>query len=203
MLLFVDKPTWITSFWVIRKIKRILPKIKIWHSWTLDPLASWLLILATWKDTKKLTNLIWLDKEYIATIDFSKNTDTWDIDYRQDFEQLDLDGLKVPTIEELTKILDSLIPQKEIPLPAFSAKKVWWKKMYDLAREWTILQTSKIMKIYSYEVIDYQFPILKIKFKVWSWTYIRSIAYWLWKQLWLWGILIWLRRISIWDYKLD
>lgn len=203
MLLLVDKPSWISSFGMIKKIKRILPGKKIWHSWTLDPLATWLLIIATWNDTKKLTELIWLDKEYIANIDFSKTSDTWDIDYREKFEQLDQKDLKIPDIWEIKTILDTMIPNIELPLPAFSAKKIKWKKMYDLARSWQILQTNKLMKIYSYEIIDYTFPILKIKIKVWSWTYVRSIAYYLWTKLGLWWIIVALRRISIWDFSLE
>jgi tRNA pseudouridine55 synthase len=41
MLIIVDKPIWISSFDVIRVLKRELWEKKIWHSWTLDPMASW------------------------------------------------------------------------------------------------------------------------------------------------------------------
>jgi tRNA U55 pseudouridine synthase TruB len=44
-------------------------------------MATGLMILALDKDTKKLTELIGLDKSYIATIDFSKLTDTRDMEY--------------------------------------------------------------------------------------------------------------------------
>ena len=38
------------------------------------------MILALDDDTKKLTDIIGHDKSYIATIDFSKITDTWDME---------------------------------------------------------------------------------------------------------------------------
>lgn len=82
MFLAVDKPTRITSFGIIRRLKRQYSGQKIGHSGTLDPLATGLMILAIGKDTKRLTEIIGKDKSYIATIDFSVLSDTWDIDYR-------------------------------------------------------------------------------------------------------------------------
>lgn len=43
-------------------------------------MATGLMILALDDDTKKLTDIIGHDKSYIATIDFSKITDTWDME---------------------------------------------------------------------------------------------------------------------------
>lgn len=105
MLLLIDKPTWLTSQDAISAVKKHLyslpsarqgeglgvrQKIKIWHSGTLDPMASWLLIAATDKDTKQLHHLTGLDKIYEATIDFTIQTDTRDMDYRKEFEQYEI-----------------------------------------------------------------------------------------------------------------
>jgi len=203
MLIAVDKPKWMTSFDIIRALKRELQEKKIWHSWTLDPMATWLLLIWTNKDTKQLHNLTWLDKEYITSIDFSKNSDTRDMDYREFFEKLDITKLKQPTIKQIKEKLDSIIPQWKLPLTPFSAKKKDWKKLYELARKWELIIENKNMKINWYEIIDYQFPSLTLKLSVWSGTYIRSIWYWLWKELWLWWILTSLRRISINKYNLE
>ena len=53
MFLAVDKPARITSFDVIRIFRRHFTKQKIGHSWTLDPMATGLMILALGDDTKK------------------------------------------------------------------------------------------------------------------------------------------------------
>lgn len=217
MLALIDKPTWYTSFDIIRKLKRIYPDMKIWHSWTLDPMATWLLVIWIWKDTKKLCEIQQYDKEYVAHIDFSYSTDTWDMDFFEVIKNYELktnnwvnDGIiidwniiKAPSLEQIKEKLDSIIPSYEMPLPSFSAKKVNWKKLYDLAREWVDLNLSRVMKIYSYEILDYSFPVLKIKINVWSWTYIRSIAYWLGKEFWIWWVLSYLRRTRIWEFDLD
>lgn len=211
MLAIIDKPKWYTSFDIIKKLKRLFPKIKIWHSWTLDPMATGVLLIGIDKDTKRLWKFQELDKEYIAEIDFTKDSDTWDLDFWSFLRQYHFDSnevyindkkIKIPDILEIKSKLDLLIPLYTLPLPDFSAKKVGGKKLYDLARTGKSLNMSRPMDIYKYEILDYTFPVLKIRFKVWSGTYIRSIAYWLGKQLNLWGILVSLRRESIWDYKL-
>ena len=217
MFLAVDKPARITSFDVIRIFRRHFPKQKMWHSGTLDPMATWLMILALDKDTKKLTELIWLDKSYIATIDFSKLTDTRDMEIREKITNYELvmkDWKKIwvemengtveaPTLGEIQKKLDKLIPECELPLPAFSAKKIAWKKSYDDAREWTIREENKVMKVQKYEILSYDFPILQLKLDVGSGTYIRSIAYRLGKALWMGGTLIQLRRTKIGERNID
>jgi len=217
MLLAIDKPARITSFDVIRIFRRHFPKQKIWHSGTLDPMATWLMILALDKDTKKLTELIWLDKSYIATIDFSKLTDTRDMEFWEKIITYDLvvkDGKKTwvemengtveaPTLGEIQKKLDKLIPEYELPLPAFSAKKIAGKKSYDDARAGNIREENKVMKVQKHEILMYDFPILQIKIDVGSGTYIRSIAYRLGKELWMGGTLIQLRRTRIGDRDIE
>jgi len=84
MILYIDKPKDWTSFDVINKLKSKYPrKTKIWHSGTLDPMATGMLLIAVWKDTKSLSEYVWLDKTYETVIDFSKKTDTWDLQYRR------------------------------------------------------------------------------------------------------------------------
>jgi len=202
MLLIVDKPKWISSFDVIRALKRVLWEKKIWHSGTLDPMATWLLLIWTWNDTKKLNDLIWFDKSYKTTIDFSKKSDTRDMNYREYFEEINTEWKEV-SIEQIKEKLDSIIPEWKLPLTPFSAKKKDWKKLYELARNWNQIIENKTMKTYWYEILDYNFPTLKLKLDVWSWTYIRSIWHRLGEQFWLGGILTELRRIRVWEYDLN
>ena len=74
----------------MRKIKRLYRGEKVGHAGTLDPMATGLLIIALGKDTKKLKHFVGLDKIYLATIDFSKKSDTWDLDFWKEFEELKL-----------------------------------------------------------------------------------------------------------------
>ena len=215
MLVACNKPSWISSFDVV-KIIRTHFNDKVGHSWTLDPMASWLMILWVGKGTKELTSLIWLDKSYTTTIDFSLLTDTRDASFREYEERFQVTEqwiiknntiIRKPTIEQIKNLLDSILYKKNkevlLPLPTFSAKKQNWRRLYKDARKWKAEIQEKVMKIYSYNILEYNFPLLNIHFNVWSWTYIRSIWYRLGQKLWLWWALITLERASIWNTKLQ
>lgn len=211
MLIACNKPKWISSFDVV-KIIRTHFQDKVGHSGTLDPMATGLMILWVGKWTKRLTSLIGLDKSYETVIDFSLLTDTWDAsfwDYEERFELTeDKRGLikdwkliNAPELSQISAFLDSILWQegKEImlPLPTFSAKKQNGKRMYKDARKGKAEVQERPMKIYDYEIIDYTFPLLRVKFSVGSGTYIRSIGYWLGQQLGLGGALVELERMSL------
>ena len=53
-------------------------------------MATGLLILALGEDTKQLYTLLGLDKSYVATIDFSKITDTRDMEIWEHITNYDL-----------------------------------------------------------------------------------------------------------------
>jgi hypothetical protein len=122
--------------------------------------------------------------------------------YRDYFEEIDIEWKNI-LIEDIALKLDSIIPEYELPLTPFSAKKKDWKKLYDLARKWEQIVENRLMKTNWYKILDYKFPLLKLELDVGSWTYIRSIWHWLWEQFWLWWILTMLRRKRIWKYKLS
>ncbi len=67
-IILIDKPKGITSFDVIRRLRRELSIKKMGHAGTLDPLASGLMIIGIGQGTKKLSSLIKLNKEYVAEV---------------------------------------------------------------------------------------------------------------------------------------
>ena len=213
MLWIVDKPQGLTSFDIVRKFQRLYPKQKIWHGGTLDPMASWLLLIWIWKETKKLAKYQKWSKIYIANIDFSKQTDTWDLDYWEQFEEWEVvdtplglkkDGkiIKAPSQIQIKNLLSSLKWEVELPLPPFSAKRVKGKRLYELARSWKQINLTKKMLIYDIKLIEYTFPLLKIKVEVWWWTYIRSLAFVIGRYFGLGGTLTYLRRIQVGNIRL-
>ncbi|MFA7284722.1 MAG: hypothetical protein WC004_02785 [Candidatus Absconditabacterales bacterium] len=214
MIILANKPSGRTSNDVVQYIKHFTKSKKCGHSGTLDPMATGLMILATDDDTKKLHDLTGKDKSYIATIDLSKQSDTRDMDYREQFTQYEydiqgctIDGNRIsrPSKEHLDKALQALRSDTGIslPLPGFSAKKVKGKKLYDLARQGTDLALSKDMVMHSITILEYAAPTIVIECEVGSGTYIRSIAHWLGLQYGLGGILTALQRTSIDIYNLN
>jgi tRNA pseudouridine55 synthase len=78
MIYNIYKPTGWTSFDVVKKIRFITKEKKVGHGGTLDPFAEGVLIVATGKDTKQLTEVSGTDKSYIATIKLGEITNTLD-----------------------------------------------------------------------------------------------------------------------------
>ncbi|MFC1652041.1 hypothetical protein ACFL24_02755 [Patescibacteria group bacterium] len=61
-ILLIDKPKGITSFDVIRRLRKKLGIKKMGHAGTLDPLATGLLIIGVEKGTKKIKSIFEITK---------------------------------------------------------------------------------------------------------------------------------------------
>ena len=82
-IILIDKPTGISSFGVVAKIRGRLKaelghKVKVGHAGTLDPFATGLLIILTGKMTKKSNEFLKLDKVYEATLKLGYTSTTGD-----------------------------------------------------------------------------------------------------------------------------
>jgi tRNA pseudouridine55 synthase len=172
--ILINKPTKITSHDVVDTLRRITGIKKIGHAGTLDPFATGLLILGIQREfTRRLSFFQKKDKEYIATLKLGAESDTFD----KDGKIFEKEVKKIPEKKEIEKILKSFLGEVEQTPPAFSAKKIGGKKLYELARRGikTEIKPQKV-KIYEISVLEYHFPYLKIKVKCSSGTYIRSLA---------------------------
>lgn len=202
----IDKPLKITSFDVIRDLRKKLNQRKMWHTWTLDPLASGALLVATWNYTKLIPYLEKNTKEYefVVNLDWvSPSYDLWtEVEY---ISEEDKEKYK----KEITKsVIENLIKEKftweieQVP-PKYSALKIWGKKALEKVKWWEDFEMKKRKAtIYSIELLDYSYPELKLRAKVSAWTYIRSIAYDMWEILWTGGYISYLRRTKIWNIDL-
>ena len=131
MIINIFKPKGITSFGVVKKIRKIVGEKKVGHGGTLDPFAEGVLIIGTSSDTKKLKKITDTDKTYTASLVLGKTTNT-----------LDLEGdvikkKKIPILSEskINKVLDSFLGTSMQTPPMFSAKKIGGVKLYELARK--------------------------------------------------------------------
>lgn len=191
-ILLIDKPTGITSFDVIRRLRRqfnqegkTIPKMG--HAGTLDPLATGLMIVGVGPGTKKLSQYIKLDKQYIAEILVGEKRSTGD---------LAGEILDKATVEEnfsddyLQTLLSGMVGTLQLPVSAYSAIKKNGVPMYKRARQ-AAKEGKRItdvpvrtMKIYQAGLLDQQVVeidsvkklVVKVCFEVASGTYIRSLA---------------------------
>lgn len=197
--LLVDKPKGLTSHQVVEKLRQITKIRKIGHSGTLDPLATGLLILGIGPATKKLAQFQKLDKEYLVKIRLGASSDTFDKEGK--IQEIIVE--KIPSLEEIKKILEGLKGEiLQVP-PIFSAKKIKGKRLYQLARKGIKIFPQPIkVKIYQIELLDYQWPFLEIKVLCSSGTYIRSLAFEIGERLGCKGLVEELKRTKIGNYSL-
>lgn len=199
--ILIDKPAGITSFGVVARVRRILSekygkKVKVGHTGTLDPFATGLLILMAGKATKKCQDFLKKDKEYEATIFLGATSTTGD----PEGEITVVESTTVPDKETVESVLNNFVGEIEQTLPRFSAVKINGKRAYDLARkgEEVEMPTRKVT-IYNIELLDYTYPELRIKTKVSSGTYIRTLGEDIGKALKTGAYLTALRRTKIAD----
>jgi tRNA pseudouridine55 synthase len=123
-IFLIDKPENISSFDVIRMLKKKLNIDKIGHAGTLDPFASGLLVILVGKATKLSDLLIQEDKIYETTFSFGTHTNTYDktgtILHQNDV---------IPKLEDIKQALLHMTSYEQEP-PMFSAIKVDGKKLY-------------------------------------------------------------------------
>ena len=195
--LLIDKPSGMTSFDIIRVLRKKLNFKKMGHAGTLDPMATGLMIIGIGKATKKLTNYIKSDKEYEGTIELGKNSDTYD----GDGAITSVPNAVEVSEEAMEEILESFTGEIEQVPPIYSAKKIKGVPAYKLARkgEEVKLEPRKV-KIYDIEILNYVWPFLSLRVKCSSGTYIRSLAHDLGEKLRCGAYLKELRRTKVGDF---
>ncbi len=203
-IILVDKPKNITSFQVIRIMRKKLGIKKIGHAGTLDPLATGLMILGIDKGTKKLEQFLKLDKTYVASVLIGKKTSTGDLYHNTEIiEEKKLIENDIFFIEKnINNILNNLIGKINLKVPIFSAIKINGKRLYDHAFKGNKIETpTREMNIFYIKLLDQYSEnnnyILNLEIKVSSGTYIRSIAEEIGNRLNLPATIKELRRISI------
>jgi tRNA pseudouridine55 synthase len=213
-LLLIDKPVGITSFDVIRQLRRKTGIRKFGHAGTLDPRASGLLILGVEQGTKQLASLVGLDKEYVAEILIGERRSTGDMDgvviearaYENDV-----------TKEQVVAALQSLTGELFLPVSAYSAIKKdgvpMYKRAYEAAQKGEVVDAvpERRMVVYEAELLAYETLKIEseerllptVRFKVSSGTYVRSLAEALGSKLGYPAVLYNLRRTKVGEYRVE
>ena len=206
-VLLIDKPSGITSFGVVARVRRKLSqqlgkKAKVGHTGTLDPFATGLMIIVTGKECRNAGTYSKLDKVYEATIHLGQTSSTGD----PEGELTDVSD-SIPTLDRIKSALTQFVGDiQQIP-PIYSAIKINGQRAYKLARRGGTVETIQIpartVTIFSLDLIDYTYPEVKICVHVSSGTYIRTIAEDLGKVLGTGAYCDQLRRTKIADFSLD
>ena len=172
--LIINKPTGITSFDAIKKVRTILRENKIGHVGTLDPFAEGVLILALGRYTKLFFLFDDMPKEYTAVGVFGESRDTDDIN--GNILKVS-DKKNILSFAELENIIKSNFYGNIIQKPPiYSAKRINGQRAYNMARENIDFEIKSVnVRINDIELLEYDYPFFKIKTSVSKGTYIRAI----------------------------
>lgn len=196
----IYKPKGLTSHDVVARLRKITKVRQIGHTGTLDPFATGVLPICIGKATR-LIEYLDDDKEYLATVQFGKNTTTYDLE-----GEITATFDKKVTEEDVKNTLKDFEGEiSQIP-PIYSAIKVNGKKLYDYARQGQDIEIKPrkvtISKIELKE-FDKTSQSAKITVACSKGTYIRSIAYDLGAKLGCGGYLTALERTQAGKFQVN
>jgi len=203
-MLLVDKPKGLSSFDVIRRLRRIRNIKKMGHAGTLDPLATGLMIIAEGSATKLLSNYIKLDKTYEAEVCLGERSGTGDAEGEV------LESVSIDTVdtELLRKVAHDMVGPLELPVPVYSAIKQDGERLYKKARKGEhVTPPTRTMRVMETTYLDSALRnglvFVTLRFHVGSGTYIRSLAEEYGRRLGYPARLENLRRTQVGEYSIE
>lgn len=173
--LVVDKPSGISSNAVIGKVKRATGIKKVGHAGTLDPMATGAVVVAIGPVTRLVRFVQDLPKEYLATALFGVATDTLDADGAV-LTREPMDVTEVGVIDAAKRFVGRI---HQIP-PMVSALKHEGRRLYELAREGTVIEReARPVDVYELEILSVgagPYPEVDFRVVCGKGTYVRSLA---------------------------
>jgi tRNA pseudouridine55 synthase len=172
-ILNINKPSGMTSFGVVARIRHLTGERHVGHAGTLDPDATGVLPVFLGKATRVVEFLMDDRKTYRAEIELGTATDTHDrsgkIVYRRDASNI--------TKNKMEQALTNFRGEIEQVPPMYSALKHQGQPLYRLARAGvSIERKSRAVKIYRLELICWKHPQITLEIECSKGTYIRSLT---------------------------
>ena len=167
-VLVIDKPQGMTSFDIVRQVRRMCKVRRVGHAGTLDPLATGVLPVAVGWSTRLVEYMMAGDKRYQATMQLGASTDTKD---------------SVGDIEQLP--------------PMYSALKKDGKPLYKLARQGIEVERKlRPVHIASLVIDDFAPPLVTFTVHCTKGTYVRTLCHDIGQKLNCGAHMTALRRLS-------
>lgn len=198
--ILIDKPLINTSFDIVYKIRKAVHVQKVGHAGTLDPMATGLLIVCTGKMTKKINQLMGLDKTYTGIISIGKTTPSYDTETEFDSVK-SAEGI---TKDKILEISNSFLgTSMQIP-PMYSAVKKNGKSLYKFARKGIEVERKpREIFISKFGITKIELPDIHFEICCSTGTYIRVIAHEFGQMLGCGAYLKSLRRTKIGSFNID
>lgn len=201
----IDKPRGVTSFDVVRRIRRAAGTRKVGHAGTLDPNATGVLPIAIGDATRLIDELVDARKRYTAGIVFGVATDTYDVegDVTATADASDV------TPEALSDALSPFLGEIQQRPPAYSAVKREGVTAYRAARAGTPLELEpRPVVVYGVELLDFDRtdparPVATVDVRCGKGFYVRSLAHEVGERLGVGAHLGSLRRTQVGPFTID
>ncbi|MBB4631533.1 tRNA pseudouridine(55) synthase TruB [Sphingosinicella soli] len=202
--IILDKPLGLTSAQGVAAIKRLwrqagLPKPKIGHGGTLDPLATGVLPIALGEATKLTGRMLNGDKAYAFTVRFGAATETEDAE-----------GAVVATsdVRPSRAAIEAILPRFTGPIsqrpPAYSALKVDGQRAYARARAGeTVVLPPRAVTIHALRLVETDGETATFSVSSSKGTYVRSLARDIAEALGTVGHVVMLRRTQAGPFGLE
>jgi len=197
--IFVNKPKNVSSFDVIRQLKKIFSIKRIGHAGTLDPLATGILPIAFGSATKTIPYLVSSKKEYRFSISWGIRTTTHDMEG----EVIDESNF-VPSKEDILDAVSDFKGEFYQRPPKYSAVKINGQRAYKLARSGIDFNIKeKKVKLYELILKDHKKNKTEFLAKVGKGFYIRSLARDLCEKLATPGVIDSLERTELGQFSIE
>lgn len=200
LILLIDKPKGLTSFDVIRRLRRISPIRKIGHAGTLDPMATGMLICLSGKATRLMNHFMGQKKVYTGVIRLGQTTPSFDAETEVDNER---DASHVTDVD-IERALTQLTGEITQQTPVYSAVKVGGERLYKKARRGErVTLPFRHVSVEEFIITHRNGNDLTFQVTCSSGTYVRSLAHDLGQLLAVGGHLVALRRTQSGSFSVD
>ena len=198
-LVVINKPTGMTSRAAVDCIGRCLPRTRVGHAGTLDPLATGVLVVGIGAATRLLEYVQRMTKEYHATVRLGARSSTDDAAGEIEVAP----SARVPSPSEVTDAVARFVGEIDQVPPKFSAAHVGGERAYRLARRGRDVELApRRVRIDRIDILNYSPPRLELHIVCGRGTYIRALARDLGNVLGCGGMLERLERTRIGPFTL-
>ena len=173
-VLNIFKNSGMSSFDVVRIVKKVACEKKVGHTGTLDPEAIGVLPVCLGKATKIIDYIMNDKKSYKVKFKLGVTTTTYDLE-GEILSETDTSNITVEeTLEAINKFKGTY---NQVP-PMYSALKKNGVRLYELARKGIeVEREGRPITIYDIKDIEINLPYISMEVTCSKGTYIRSLCY--------------------------
>lgn len=200
-ILNIYKPPGVTSAVMVKRVKWLTPrKTKVGHAGTLDPFATGVLLVLIGKATRLSESLMSMPKQYVATVRLGATTPSDD----PETQVTPTPDAKPVSHQMLLDAIAKQVGQIEQAPPVYSALKVGGKRASDRVRlGQTVVLSPRVVRIDAIELLDYAWPLARIRVDCGRGTYVRAIARDIGAALGVGGYLTQLERTRVGEHWIE